>query len=58
LRTKGIDDPSKIKFEDDNGNIEERNWSNLSNQEKINILNTPIDYSNEPELSDEEINLL
>ena len=58
LRTKGIDDPSKIKFEDDNGNIEERNWNNLSNQEKINILNTPINYSNEPELSDEEINLL
>lgn len=61
LKTKGIDDISKIKFEDDNGQIEERNWNDLTKEEKFNILNTqynenPID--NSVDLSDEEIELL
>ena len=42
LKSRGIDDPSKIKFEDDNGNIEERDWNSLSKEEKFNILNTPL----------------
>ena len=62
LKTRGIDDMSKIKFENDNGEIEEMDWRNLSKQEKINILNTPLEvpqYNNEEtDLSDEEINLL
>ena len=59
LRTRGIDDISRIKFEDDNGNIEEKDWKSLSKQEKFNILNTPLDVSSpENELSDEEIQLL
>lgn len=61
LKTRGIDDISKIKFEDDNGNIEERNWNSLSKEEKFNILNTPLeieDNNNTPDLSDEEIQLL
>jgi len=52
---------SKIKFENDNGEIEEMDWRNLSKQEKINILNTPLEvpqHENETDLSDEEINLL
>lgn len=60
LKTRGIDDYSKIKFEDDNNQIIERDWKDLSDEEKFNILNTPVDYS-EPDttgLSDDEINLI
>ena len=60
LKTRGIDDISKIKFEDDNGNIEEKSWDSLSKEEKFNILNTPLEITKEDntELSDEEIKLL
>lgn len=60
LKTRGIDDISKIKFEDDNGNIEEKSWDSLTNEEKINILNTPLDtrQDNPNNLTDEEIQLL
>lgn len=62
LKTKGIDDISKIKFEDENGNIEERSWDSLTREEQFNILNTPlepqaVDNSNS-DLSDEEIQFL
>lgn len=60
LKTRGIDDISKIKFEDDEGNIEEKSWDSLTNEEKINILNTPLDtrQDNSNNLTDEEIQLL
>lgn len=60
LRTRGIDDISKIKFEDENGNIEEKNWDSLTKEEKFNILNTPLTVqdNNPNELSDEELELL
>lgn len=67
LKTRGISDPTRIKFEDDNGQITERHWNDLTKEEQINILNTPLDnpaeQQNTPEdessqLSDEEIQLL
>ena len=60
LKTKGIDDISKIQFEDDNGNIEEKSWDSLTKEEKFNILNTPLEEAdnNDNNLSDEEIQLL
>ena len=60
LRTRGIDDISKIKFEDEQGNIEEKNWNSLTKEEKFNILNTPLEVqdNNQIDLSDEEIQLL
>ena len=60
LKTRGIDDASKIKFEDDNGNIEEKSWNSLTKEEKFNILNTPLSYEDyqDNDLSDEEIQLL
>lgn len=63
LKSKGIDDPSKIIFEDDNNQLIERSWNDLSKEEKFNILNTPLtqeseDNNNNNELSDEEIELL
>ena len=62
LKTRGIEDISHIKFEDDNGQIEEKDWNSLSKDEKFNILNTPLEVpsnnGNENDLTDEEINLL
>ena len=60
LKTRGIEDISKIKFEDDNGNIEEKDWNSLTKEEKFNILNTPltVEDNTHNELSDEELNLL
>jgi len=60
LRSKGIDDPSRIKFEDENNNIVERNWNDLTREEQINIINTPLQpqYEDNNDLSDEEVTLL
>ena len=63
LRSRGIDDPSKIRFEDENGNIEERDWNTLSKEEQFNILNTPLSSSKEEvdysdSLTNEEIELV
>ena len=57
LKTKGIEDISRIKFEDESGNIEEKSWNTLSKQEKFNILNTPLE-EHKDNLTDEEIELL
>jgi hypothetical protein len=43
LKTRGIDDLNKINFEDEDGNITERSWKDLTNEEKINILNMPLE---------------
>ncbi len=57
LREKGIDDLNKIKFENEDGEIEERSWDTLSNEDKLNILKS----SNEDpdtDLEDDEIELI
>lgn len=41
LSTIGIKDSSKIKFEDDKGNVQEKSWDSLTEDEKLNILKTP-----------------
>lgn len=64
LRTKGISDPNKIKFEDENHNIIERSWNDLTREEQINILNTPLEQpsqnvnNNENQLTEEEIQFI
>lgn len=62
LREKGIKDSSKIKFEGDDGNTEERDWKDLSKEEQLNILrqSTTAPSTEEPDndLSDEEIEFL
>lgn len=61
LRSKGIDDPSRIKFEDDNNNIVERSWNDLTREEQFNILNTPVTQQvqdNSNDLSNEEIEFI
>lgn len=56
LSSKGISDPGKIKFEGENGEIEEIDWNNLTVDEQFNILN----HQDEPEtgLDDDEIDLI
>lgn len=59
LKSKGIDDSSKITFEEDDGSIVERSWNDLTKEEKFNILNTPTQYSqNEDEIDQEEADLI
>ena len=41
LKTIGISDSNKIKFEDEQGNIQEKSWNDLTEGEKLNILKTP-----------------
>lgn len=57
LKTKGITDSSKIKFENDEGEIEEVDWNTLSTEDKLNILNTE-ETGYEAELDDTEIELI
>jgi hypothetical protein len=47
LKTRGIDDLNSINFEDDNGQVIQRSWKDLSNEEKFNILNTPLSTEHE-----------
>lgn len=55
LKTKGIEDPSKIKFEDDDtGDIEEYSWEDLPEEDKLNILNTS-NIDPDRSLDDDEI---
>lgn len=45
LRGMGITDPTKIKFETDDGSMEERDWKDLTKEEKLAILSPQSDYS-------------
>ena len=56
LKTKGISDKSKIKFENENGEQEELSWDSLSKEEQLNILKDNTDP--ERDLDDAEIDLI
>lgn len=57
LRLKGIDDPSKIKFEDESGVVIERSWDSLTREEQLNILADSIEVEKDT-LTDVEKQLL
>lgn len=57
LKSRGIEDMSKIKFENDEGSVEERNWNDLSNEEKFNILNST-EHDSDNDLDDSEVQLI
>ena len=57
LKSKGIEDMSKIKFEDEEGTIEEKDWDSLSNEEKLNILSYS-DQNLDIDLDDDEVQLI
>lgn len=40
LKSRGIEDRSRIKFENEEGSLEELDWDNLSNEDKLNIINS------------------
>ena len=57
LKERGIKDPSQIKFEGENGELETRNWNDLSLEEQYNILNTS-NENPDTDLDDQEIQLI
>lgn len=56
LQTKGIEDISKIKYEDEEGEEMEKDWDSLSGQDKLNILNSLESQPNQ--LDQAELNLI
>ena len=56
LKSKGIEDRTKIKFENEDGDIEEYNWDDLANEEKLNIISSQ--EAIEDDLDDSEIQLI
>ena len=57
LEERGIKDKSKIKFENEDGEVEEVDWDNLSNTDKLNIIESS-ESSPENELDESEIQLI
>lgn len=54
LREKGIEDPSKLQWEDENGEITDVDFDSLSDEDKLNVLNSLSD----PGLSQHEIDVV
>lgn len=54
LKEKGIEDPSKLQWEDENGEIIDVDFDSLSNEDKLNVLNSLSD----PGLSQHEIDVV
>lgn len=57
LKSRGIEDRTKIKFENEDGAVEEIDWDTLSVEDQLNILNSSSDTS-EDNLDDSEIQLI
>lgn len=57
LKHYGINDPSNISFEEENGEISSKNWDDLSFDEKMNILKTSYEQP-EKDLDDNEIDFI
>lgn len=60
LREKGIQDASKIKFEGEDGEIEEQDWNQLSIEDQLNILRSSDSQvsNNSLDLDDSELQLI
>lgn len=58
LKRQGINDPTKIKFEGEDGIIKERDWDDLSYNEQLNILTGDSSSNPETDLDDDEIDLI
>lgn len=57
LKSRGIEDKTKIKFEDEGGEIKEVAWDTLSVEDQLNILNSSFNAP-EDNLDDSEIQLI
>lgn len=59
LKLRGINNPDKIKFEDESGAITERSWDSLTKEEQINILADQREHQEtNNDLAEDEINLI
>lgn len=58
LKAKGIQDISAIKWENEDGIVEERDFNSLSRQEQLEILNSFDEQADETDLSDSEIDVI
>lgn len=58
LKRQGINDPTRIKFEGEDGIIKERDWDELSYNEQLNILTSDSSSNPEIDLDDDEIDLI
>lgn len=57
LKSRGIEDKSKIKFATEEGDVEEVDWDSLSNEDKLNILSSS-ESAPENGLDESEIQLI
>lgn len=57
LKSRGIEDKSKIKFATEEGDVEEVDWDSLSNEDKLNILSSS-ESTPENSLDESEIQLI
>ncbi len=57
LKSRGIEDKTKIKFQNEDEEIEELDWDSLSNEDKLNVLNSSLENP-ETELDNSEIQLI
>ena len=57
LKSRGIEDISKIKYEDEDGQEEEIDWDTLGSSEKLNILNQ-LNSGSDNDLDDSELQLI
>lgn len=59
LKLRGINNPDKIKFEDQSGAITERSWDSLTKEEQINILADQREHQEtNNDLAEDEIDLI
>lgn len=59
LKLRGINNPDKIKFEDESGAITERSWDSLTKGEQINILADQREHQEtNNDLAEDEIDLI
>lgn len=59
LKLRGINNPDKIKFEDESGAITERSWNSLTKEEQINILADQREHQEtNNDLAEDEIDLI
>lgn len=57
LKSKGISDINKIKFENEDGEVEEKDWYSLTKEEQLNILEENTD-SNDNDLDAYELDFI
>ena len=57
MKSRGIEDISKIKYEDEDGQEEEIDWDTLGSSEKLNILNQ-LNSGSDNDLDDSELQLI